>query len=165
MARALHKVCNVVVRVWVWLVGVVRWVIGKKRSDPAPKQEVEQWEGDNEWDSWDSMDTFSVKVIPSNSVATLQSAGNNQGPPPPMSNPTEGETVEKNLFHDMQPVIRKAKKVCVCACVRVCACVCACVCVCARACVCVHACACVCMCVCVCVHVCVCACVCVGVHM
>ena len=42
-----------------------------------------------------------------NSVATLQSAGNGQGSPPPMSNP-----IEENLFHDMRPVIRKAKKVC-----------------------------------------------------
>ena len=48
-----------------------------------------------------------------NSVATLQTVGNNQGPPPPpISNPTEGKTVEENLYHDMQPVIRKAKKVC-----------------------------------------------------
>ena len=126
MARALHKVCNVVVRVWVWLVGVVRWVTGKRGSDQPPKQEVEQWGGDNEWDSWDSTDTFSVKVIPSNSEATLQSAGSNQGPPP-MSNPTEEEMVEENLFHDMQPVIRKAKKVCVCVCTCVCVCVCVCV--------------------------------------
>ena len=117
MARALHKVCNMVVKVWVWLVGVVRWVTGKRGSNQPPKQqEVEQWGGDNEWDSWDSTDTFSVKVIPSNSVATSQSTGNNQGPPPPppMSNPTEGEMVEENLFRDMQPVIRKAKKVYVC---------------------------------------------------
>ena len=142
MARALHKVCNVVVRVWVCLVGVVRWITGKRGSNQPPKQqEVEQWGGDNEWDSWDSTDTFSVKVIPSNSVATSQSAGNNQGPPPPMSSPTEGEMVEENLFYDMQPVIRKAKKVCVRACVCLCV-----VCMCS-----VCACACVCMwCVCVC---------------
>ena len=122
MARALHKMCNVVVRVWVCLVGVVRWITGKRESNQPPKQqEVEQWGGDNEWDSWDSTETFSVKVIPSNSVATSQSTGNDQGPPPPpMSSPTEGEMVEENLFYDMQPVIRKAKKVCVCVCLCVC---------------------------------------------
>ena len=46
-----------------------------------------------------------------NSVATLQSAGNDQGPPPPPPPMSNGEMAEKNLFHDMQPVIRKANKV------------------------------------------------------
>ena len=122
MLGALRKACNLVVRVWACVVGVVSWVVGRRRSEPPPRErDPGQWGGEGEWESWDSVETFSVKVVPSNSSAVVsQSVDNNQGLPSPTSDPTE--EVDDDLFHDMQPVFRKAKKVCVC--VFVCMCVC-----------------------------------------
>ena len=118
MLGALRKACNLVVRVWACVAGVASWVVGRRRSESPPQRDPGQWGGEGEWENWDSVETFSVKVVPSNSsTAVSQSVDNNQGPPLPSSNPTE--EVEEDLFHDMQPVFRKAKKVlCVCVCVN-----------------------------------------------
>ena len=62
MLGALHKACNLVVRVWACVVGVASWVVG--RSESPPQCDPGQWGGEGEWESWDSVETFSVKVYP-----------------------------------------------------------------------------------------------------
>ncbi len=100
MMGVLRKAWGAIVQMWVCLVSAISWILGKTKKDhshPAPppssqwKVGVDQRGGDTEWDNWDTLEDFSVKVVPDGS---------------------HGDQVEReDLFKDMQPVLKKTRKV------------------------------------------------------
>ena len=96
MLGFLRKVCGVIVQVWLCLVGVFCRLF-RQPKDPAhsaPQYKTPSWDGNTSWDNWDAAEPFSVTVVPSN-------CHGDDGVTPK----------ETDLFQDMQPVIKKTRKV------------------------------------------------------
>lgn len=103
----LRPLVSVVVKLWHCLVATLRLLLpgrGKARqTSPEPQKAWGGGRGEEEWDNWDSMEPFSVHVVPVDGE-----------PHPPTTSPganQSDEAPEVDLFQDMQPVIKKAKKV------------------------------------------------------
>ena len=104
----LRRLVSLIVSVWVCLVAALRLVLGRGKAAPEPAKV--SWrrggtpggEGEGDQATWEDWDSFSVHVVPSD------------GEPRPPAPPLDGEEPaahEVDLFQDMQPVIKKAKKV------------------------------------------------------
>lgn len=79
-------------------------ILGKKKEEGNPPP-TQSWAGEGEgWDSWDSVEPFSVKVVPSSPPTSSSESL------PPNGQPQTDQS-EEDLFHDMQPIFMKAKKV------------------------------------------------------
>lgn len=101
MMAVARKLWGALVLIWVCLVSALSRVLGRTKKDhshSAPPPPNPQWKaagqeggGDADWDSWDSIEDFSVKVVPDGSHGDKE----------------EGE----DLFKDMEPVIKRSKKV------------------------------------------------------
>ncbi len=97
MMGVLRKLWGALMQVWVCVVSTISWMLRRTRkdhthSDTSPSQwKAGPGEGDTEWDSWDSVENFSVKVVPDGSHGDKEE--------------------DEDLFKDMAPVIKKTKKV------------------------------------------------------
>lgn len=112
MLLLLRSLVGVVAKAWLCLVAALRLLLpgrGNKARQTSPEPQ-KAWgtrggggRGEEEWDNWDSVEPFSVHVVPSD--------GEPHPPTTPPGANQPDEAPEMDLFQDMQPVIKKAKKV------------------------------------------------------
>lgn len=118
MLGPLRRVGSLLMQVWLCLLGTLRRLLwGQKKGTQTPPLPAQNWngkgEGDGEWESWDSVEPFTVKVVPSDPQAASGSTAEPHPPNGPLTSstqPNQSDDAEADLFRELQPVIKKTKK-------------------------------------------------------
>ena len=118
MLGPLRRVGSLLMQMWLCIVGTLRRLLWRqKKGTQTPPLPAQNWngegegEGDGEWESWDSVEPFTVKVVPSDPQAAQESAAEPHPSNGPLMQPNQSDDAEADLFRELQPVIKKTKKV------------------------------------------------------